>query len=71
VTVAEPTLAPELEEKYGGAVRREEGLDQPTWVVSREVLAELARDLRDHPSTRFDLLLDLCGVDYPDRERRF
>jgi NADH-quinone oxidoreductase subunit C/D len=59
---------PALLDKYpAGSIVAQEGLDQPTWVVRREVLAELARDLRDHPDTRFDLLLDLCGVDYPDR----
>jgi len=42
-------------------------MDQPTWVVDREILLDLARDLRDGRETRFDLLLDLCGVDYPDR----
>ncbi|HVT61242.1 MAG TPA: NADH dehydrogenase (quinone) subunit D [Thermoanaerobaculia bacterium] len=47
------------------------GLDQPTWIVSREVLVDLARALRDRPETQFDLLLDLCGVDYPDRPQRF
>ena len=43
---------------------------RPGWCAARS-LAELARDLRDHPETRFDLLLDLCGADYPDREERF
>jgi NADH-quinone oxidoreductase subunit C/D len=47
------------------------GLDQPTWIVKREVLADLARELRDHRETRFDLLMDLAGVDYPDRPERF
>jgi NADH-quinone oxidoreductase subunit C/D len=41
--------------------------DQPTWIVRREVLADLCRELRSSGETRFDLLLDLCGVDYPDR----
>ena len=27
--------------------------------------------LRDHPDFRFHQLIDLCGVDYPQRERRF
>jgi NADH-quinone oxidoreductase subunit C len=27
--------------------------------------------LRDHPDLRFVQLIDLCGADYPDRERRF
>jgi NADH-quinone oxidoreductase subunit C/D len=69
-----PTLAapPPLLDRYPqGSIRPQEGLDQPTWVVRRDVLAELARDLRDDPETRFDLLLDLCGVDYPDRDERF
>ncbi len=68
-----PTLAqPSLLEKYpAGSVVPEDGLDQPTWRVSRQVLPELARDLRDSSETRFDLMLDLCGVDYPEREKRF
>ncbi len=40
--------------------------NQPTWIVRREVLADLARELRDNRETRFDLLMDLAGVDYPD-----
>ena len=47
------------------------GLDQPTWIVRREVLADLARELRDNRETRFDLLMDIAGVDYPDRAERF
>jgi NADH-quinone oxidoreductase subunit C/D len=66
------TAQPSLLEKYpAGSVEPVDGLDQPTWIVRREVLSELARDLRDGPETRFDLLLDLCGVDFPDREERF
>jgi NADH-quinone oxidoreductase subunit C/D len=47
------------------------GNDQPTWIVKREVLAELTRELRDNRETRFDLLMDVAGVDYPDRPERF
>ncbi|HEV3077414.1 MAG TPA: NADH-quinone oxidoreductase subunit C, partial [Thermoanaerobaculia bacterium] len=47
------------------------GLDQPTWIVEREVLADLARELRDNRETRFDLLMDVAGVDFPDRPERF
>ena len=50
-----------------GGVVPQEGLDQPTWIVAREHLLELCRDLRDNPKTRFDLLLDICGVDFPER----
>lgn len=58
---------PSLLEKYAAGVEPQAATDQPTWVVRREVLADLARELRDDPETRFDLLLDVCGVDYPDR----
>jgi len=34
-------------------------------------LFEVCRELRDDPETRFDLMLDACGVDYPDRDKRF
>jgi NADH-quinone oxidoreductase subunit C/D len=67
VTVDEPVAAPALLEKYGDRITPQDGPDQPTWVVRREVLADLARDLRDHPEARFDLLLDLAGADYPAR----
>jgi len=64
--------APPLLSKFpAGSVIPQDGLDQPTWIVRREVLADLARELRDHPETRFDMLLDLCGVDYPQRDERF
>lgn len=64
-----PTQAPPslLEKLPEGSVVPEEGLDQTTLRVSREALPEVARQLRDDPETQFDLLLDLCGVDYPER----
>ncbi|MCB9378516.1 MAG: NADH-quinone oxidoreductase subunit D [Holophagales bacterium] len=58
-----------------GSVVPQEGpgapTDQPTWIVRREVLRDLCRSLRDDPKTRFDLLLDVCGADYPERDERF
>ena len=54
-----------------GSILPQDGLDQPTWIVSRDVLASIARELKDNPQTQFDLMLDLCGVDFPDREERF
>jgi len=60
------------EKLAAGALEAQEGLDQPTWVLhDRSILPEVARELRDNPETRFDLMLDLCGVDFPDREERF
>lgn len=71
-----PSTAPASYEallaKYAGKVTPQAFPgDQPTWVVQREALADLARDLRDDPATKFDLMLDVCGVDYPDRAERF
>ncbi len=38
--------------------------------VERKAWVEAARLLRDHPDCDFKLFLDLCGVDYLDREDR-
>ncbi len=66
------TAPPPLLDRFPtDSIRPHEGLDQPTWTVRREILADLARELSADPETGFDLLLDLCGVDYPDREERF
>jgi NADH-quinone oxidoreductase subunit C/D len=71
-TVPPPTAPlPLLDRLPAGSVVPEEGCDQETWIVHREVLADLALALRDDPENRFDLLLDLCGVDYPERDERF
>jgi NADH-quinone oxidoreductase subunit C len=39
--------------------------------VEREAVLRVLRFLRDDPKCRFTLLCDVCGVDYPDRARRF
>src|SRR5215203_2880435 len=61
------TAVPELEAIRTrfpeGSVERQDGLDQPTWIVRR--------DVKQNPATQFDMLLDLCGVDFPDRVERF
>jgi NADH-quinone oxidoreductase subunit C/D len=53
------------------AIPESAGLDQTTWIVRRDVLFDLARELKTNPATQYDLLLDLGGVDYPDRVERF
>ncbi len=42
-----------------------------TLVVQRAKLPELMLFLRDDPSCRFKILIDICGADYPDRAERF
>ncbi len=39
--------------------------------VDRSRLLEVLRTLKEHPELRCNLLADVCGVDYPERERRF
>jgi NADH-quinone oxidoreductase subunit C/D len=47
------------------------GGDMQTLRVDRGVLPELARHLKDDPALDFKLLVDVCGVDYPERGERF
>ena len=40
-------------------------------VVARERIVEALLALRDDARCRFEVLIDICGVDYPARESRF
>jgi NADH-quinone oxidoreductase subunit C len=39
--------------------------------IVREALPRVLQFLRDDARCRFNVLVDICGVDYPERERRF
>ncbi len=39
--------------------------------VEREQIGAVLELLRDDPTCRFGCLIDICGADYPERERRF
>jgi NADH-quinone oxidoreductase subunit C len=39
--------------------------------VARDHIPETIQLLRDDPLCRFGCLIDICGVDYPEREERF
>jgi NADH-quinone oxidoreductase subunit C len=39
--------------------------------VQREAILHVMSFLRDDPACRFEVMIDLCGVDYPDRPERF
>jgi NADH-quinone oxidoreductase subunit C len=60
----EPTLGDALVEKVIAA-------DELTIVVQGAAIAKVLTYLRDEPSLLFKELVDLCGVDYPEREHRF
>lgn len=61
-----------VELKLGGHVR---GFDvrygELTMMVDREQIAKVLRFLRDDGRCRFEVLIDICGVDYPERAERF
>jgi NADH-quinone oxidoreductase subunit C len=42
-----------------------------TVTVSADAVLQMLKFLRDDASCRFAVLIDICGVDYPERDRRF
>src|SRR5918911_1986938 len=65
-------LAEEVRAALGDAVLDSViAYDQLTVLVEGARIVEVVRRLRDDPSLRFVSFIDLCGVDYPGRERRF
>ncbi len=42
-----------------------------TVVVSRGKIVDVLKFIRDDARCRFSILIDLCGVDYPERSKRF
>ena len=46
-------------------------LGELTIEVDRGEIVPTLEFLRDDPQCRFGCLIDICGVDYPERERRF
>jgi NADH-quinone oxidoreductase subunit C len=65
-------LASHLEATLGGAiVRRDIARGELTILVARERIAEVLATLRQDSQCQFEVLIDICGVDYPEREQRF
>jgi len=42
-----------------------------TLLAGRDQIVEVLQGLKDEPEFRFQQLIDLCGVDYPERPLRF
>jgi NADH-quinone oxidoreductase subunit C len=42
-----------------------------TITVSRDQILTVLTKLRDDPALQFEILIDICGVDYPQRAERF
>lgn len=58
------TLGPKL-------TKHEVALGELTLDVSRDDIREVIEFLRDDERCRFGCLVDICGVDYPERNKRF
>ena len=64
LTVIEPVIDEVLVEK-------KIAYDELTLTVRAGAIVRVLTYLRDEPSLLFKELVDICGVDYPQRERRF
>ncbi|MEO5764097.1 MAG: NADH-quinone oxidoreductase subunit C [Casimicrobiaceae bacterium] len=65
MTVAADTLSAALSATFDdrlASVRVER--DEVTAVVAADRMIEVLRELRDRPEFRYDMLIDVCGVDY-------
>src|SRR6476659_1111737 len=61
-----------LADRLGPAVLSSQvALGELSVEIDREQLVPVLEFLRDDANCRFGCLIDICGVDYPERERRF
>ena len=59
-------------EKLGDALReRWIAVGELTLIVEAPRIVDVLTTLRDDPALRFEVLIDICGVDWPAREARF
>jgi NADH-quinone oxidoreductase subunit C len=65
-------LAKHVEPLLGAKIARQSiALGELTLVVAPSDIVPVLTALRDDPQCLFEVLIDICGVDYPGRERRF
>jgi NADH-quinone oxidoreductase subunit C len=65
-------VADKLKERFADAVQEvSEAHGELTMVVSREQIVEVCRFLKNGPDLRYEMLMDVAGVDYLGREPRF
>ena len=61
-----------LSAKLGdGIIRSEVAFGELTLYAEAEHIVSVIKKLRDDGRCRFEVLIDICGVDWPARERRF
>src|SRR5215213_818477 len=55
----------------GALIEAREAAGEVTLVVRRESIADVLRALRDTPRLEYQQLMEIAGVDYPERPERF
>jgi len=72
MTMTLEELSSHVEAKLTGAVERREIVrGELTLFVACDRIARVLTELRDDSECLFEVLIDICGVDYPEREKRF
>ncbi len=65
-------LSSHIDAKLEGAIqRRDIARGELTLVVERQDIVRVLTELRDDLQCLFQVLIDICGVDYPERAQRF
>ncbi len=54
-----------------GVLSAHENFGDETLVVQKEILLELLQFAKENENLKFDLLMDICGVDYLEQSPRF
>jgi NADH-quinone oxidoreductase subunit C len=65
-------IAEQILTSLGGAIREHHShFGEFTVTVARDEIVKVMTALRDDPRYLFEVLIDICGVDYPARPERF
>lgn len=71
-TAPVPAIAEQILASLGGAVSEHHShFGELTVTVARDGIVKAMTALRDDPRYLFEVLIDICGVDYPARPERF
>jgi NADH-quinone oxidoreductase subunit C len=72
MTEALSQLAAHITEKLGAGIDSTSiAYGELTVLARRPAIVEVARFLKNDPECKFISIVDICGVDYPEREERF
>ncbi len=65
-------LAGHIDTKLPGLIRDKAiAFGELTLIVEPDSMVRVLETLRNDPLCLFEVLIDICGVDYPEREKRF